>query len=40
MWRKGQLSIADEHVGTEIAKPLMGEYDVKINSNKKANKVA
>jgi hypothetical protein len=40
MWEQGQLSIADEHIGIEITKRLMGKYAAKIKSNKKVNKAA
>lgn len=40
MWEQGQLSIADEHVGTEITKRLMNKYASKIVSDKKVNKTA
>ena len=31
MWEQGQLSIADEHIGTEITKSLMNKYAGKDN---------
>ncbi len=40
MWEQGQLSIADEHIGTEITKSLMNKYAGKITSNKKIGKTA
>ena len=40
MWEQGQLSIADEHIGTEITKSLMNKYPAKITSNKKTGKTA
>jgi len=40
MWEQGQLSIADEHIGTEITKSLMNKYASKIESEKKVNKTA
>lgn len=40
MWEQGQLSIADEHVGTEITKSLMNKYAAKIKSDKKVGKTA
>jgi methanogenic corrinoid protein MtbC1 len=40
MWEQGQLSIADEHIGTEITKSLMNKYAAKITSNKKIGKTA
>lgn len=40
MWEQGQLSIADEHIGTEITKSLMNKYPAKITSNKKDGKSA
>lgn len=40
MWEQGQLSIADEHIGTEITKSLMNKYASKITSNKKIGKTA
>lgn len=40
MWEQGQLSIADEHIGTEITKSLMNKYPAKTTSNKKDGKSA
>jgi methanogenic corrinoid protein MtbC1 len=40
MWEQGQLSIADEHVGTQITKSLMNKYASKIKSDKKVGKTA
>jgi methanogenic corrinoid protein MtbC1 len=40
MWEQGQLSIADEHIGTEITKSLMNKYASKISTDKKVNKTA
>ena len=40
MWEQGQLSIADEHMGTEITKCLMNKYADKITANKKVGKTA
>jgi MerR family transcriptional regulator, light-induced transcriptional regulator len=40
MWEQGQLSIADEHIGTEITKCLINKYAYKITSNKKVGKTA
>ncbi|NWF89775.1 MAG: cobalamin B12-binding domain-containing protein [Ignavibacteriaceae bacterium] len=40
MWEQGRLSIADEHLGTEITKSLMNRYAPKIASTKKINKTA
>ncbi len=40
MWEQGQLSIADEHIGTEITKSLMNKYASRITSNKKVGKTA
>jgi MerR family transcriptional regulator, light-induced transcriptional regulator len=40
MWEQGQLSIADEHIGTEITKSLMNKYASKISSKKKVGKTA
>lgn len=40
MWEQGQLSIADEHIGTEITKSLMNKYAAKITSSKKIGKTA
>lgn len=40
MWEQGQLSIADEHLGTEITKSLMNKYAPKIKSNNKVGKTA
>jgi hypothetical protein len=37
---QGQLSIADEYIGSEITKRLMSKYAVNIKSNKKVNKAA
>jgi methanogenic corrinoid protein MtbC1 len=38
MWEQGQLSIAEEHMGTEITKCLMNKYASKITANKKIGK--
>jgi MerR family transcriptional regulator, light-induced transcriptional regulator len=40
MWEQGQLSIADEHIGTEITKSLMNKYTSKFMADKKVNKTA
>jgi MerR family transcriptional regulator, light-induced transcriptional regulator len=40
MWEQGQLSIADEHIGTEITKSLMNKYASKFTADKKVNKTA
>lgn len=40
MWEQGQLSIADEHLGTEIIKSLMNKCSSKIKAGKKVNKTA
>lgn len=40
MWEQGQLSIADEHIGTEITKSLINKYASKIHSDKKLDKTA
>ena len=38
MWEQGQLSIADEHIGSEITKSLMNKYTSKFMADKKVNK--
>lgn len=38
MWEQGQLTIADEHSGTEITKCLMNKYAPKIKSSKSNGK--
>jgi len=40
MWEQGQLSIADEHIGSEITKSLMNKYTSKFMADKKVNKTA
>jgi MerR family transcriptional regulator, light-induced transcriptional regulator len=40
MWEQGQLSIADEHIGTEITKSLMNTFASKFAADKKVNKTA
>lgn len=40
MWEQGQLSIADEHMGTEITKCLINKYAYKITSKMKVGKSA
>lgn len=40
MWEQGQLSIADEHMGTEITKCLINKYAYKIASKMKVGKSA
>jgi methanogenic corrinoid protein MtbC1 len=40
MWEQGQLSIADEHIGTEITKRLMNKYASKFEPDRKINKTA
>lgn len=40
MWEHGQLSIADEHLGTEITKSLMNKYAPKFSSERRVNKTA
>jgi len=40
MWEQGQLSIADEHIGTQITKSLINKYAAKITPNKKNGKTA
>jgi methanogenic corrinoid protein MtbC1 len=38
MWEQGQLSIADEHIGTEITRSLMNKFASKFAADKKVNK--
>lgn len=40
MWEQGQLSIADEHIGTEITKSLMNKYAGKFVPDKRVGKTA
>ena len=37
MWEQGQLSITDEHIGTEITKSLVNRYASALVSNKKVS---
>ena len=40
MWEQGQLSISEEHIGTEITKSLLSKYASKFAADKKVNKTA
>jgi len=40
MWEQNQISIADEHVGTEITKCMINKYEAKISLNKNVNRSA
>jgi len=40
MWEQNQISIADEHVGTEITKCIINKYAAQVTLNKKVGRSA